>query len=110
MSLKVLTVNKVLGAKVLTANEVGDVEGDDGSNDRSKHMMPKIGRSESQKSAKSQKLSKSRKSKGEKLKKPSKSGNSPNFDAKDRELSFLTPEARSAFNRLWLAFTKAPVL
>ena len=63
-----------------------------------------------QKSARFQKSSESRKSKGEKSKKPPKIGNSPNFDAKDTRPSFLTPEARSAFNRLRLAFTKAPIL
>ena len=59
------------------------------------------------------KLSKSGNSKGKKSaksKKPSKSGNSPNFDAKEAGPSFLTPEARSAFNRLRLAFTEAPIL
>ena len=40
----------------------------------------------------------------------SKSGNSPNFGATETGPSFLTPEARSAFNRLRLAFTKAPIL
>ena len=70
----------------------------------------KSGKSKGQKSAKSQKLSKSRKSKGEKSKKPPKSGNSSNFNAKDTGPSFLTSKARSAFNRLRLAFTKAPIL
>ena len=40
----------------------------------------------------------------------SKSGNSPNFGATETGLSFLTPKARSAFNRLRLAFIKAPIL
>ena len=63
---------------------------------------------------------KSRKSKGQKMSKSqksaksgknsSKSGNSPNFGATEAGPSFLTPEARSAFNRLWLAFTEAPIL
>ena len=70
----------------------------------------KSGKSKSQKLAKSQKSFKSGKSKGEKLKKPPKSGNSPNFDTKDTGQSFLTPKARSAFNRLQLSFTKAPIL
>ena len=59
------------------------------------------------------KLSKLGNSKGKNLaksKKPSKSGNSPNFDAKKAGLSFLISKARSAFNRLWLAFTEAPIL
>ena len=70
----------------------------------------KSGKSKGQKLAKSQKLSKSGKSKGEKSKKPSKIGNSPNFDATETGSSFLTPGAREAFNRLWLAFTKALIL
>ena len=45
-----------------------------------------------------------------KSKKLSKNGNSPNFDAKKAGPSFLTPEARAAFNRLRLAFTEAPIL
>ena len=60
--------------------------------------------------SKGQKLAKSWKSKGEKSKKMSKSGNSPNFNATEAGLSFLTPDARIAFNCLWLAFTKAPIL
>ena len=60
--------------------------------------------------AKSQKLSKFGKSKGEKSIKPSKSRNSSNFNTKNCKPSFLTPKARSAFNCLRLAFTKAPIL
>ena len=106
MSLQMLATNKLLGARVLTANEVGDVEG----SNRSKYMKSKTGRLESQKSAKSQKLPKSGKSKDEKSKKPSKSGNSPNFNIKNSGPSFLTLKTRSAVNCLPLAFTKAPVL
>ena len=40
----------------------------------------------------------------------SKSGNLPNFDAKENGPSFLTPNARTAFNHLRLAFTKASIL
>ena len=59
--------------------------------------------------SKSQKMSKSRKSaKSGKI--SSKSGNPPNFGATESEPSFLTPKARSAFNRLRLAFTEAPIL
>ena len=36
-----------------------------------------------------------------------KSGNLLNFDTKKNEPSFLTPNARTAFNYLWLTFTKA---
>ena len=104
---QVLAANEVLGARVLAADEVGSVGGGgrDESSDGSKRVEPKTG-----KSAKSRKLSKSGKSKGEKSKKPPKSGNSPNFGATGSGPSFLTPEARSAFNRLRLAFTKAPIL
>ena len=63
--------------------------------------------------SKGQKSSKSGNSEGKKLaksKKPSKSGNLPNFNAKEAGPSFLTPKARSAFNRLRLAFTEALIL
>ena len=39
----------------------------------------------------------------------SKSENSPNFGTIEVGPSFLTPSAREAFNRLWLAFIKAPI-
>ena len=105
MSSQVLAANEVLGARVLAADEVGSVGGGGGdeSSDGSKRVEPKTGRSESQKSAKSRKSSKSGKI-------SSKSGNSPNFGATESKPSFLTPEARSAFNSLRLAFTKAPIL
>ena len=106
--LQVIAANELLGAKMLAADEVDDVGGGDGSNDGLKYVEPKI-----RKSAKSLKLSKSRNSKGKnsaKSKKPSKSRNSPNFDVTEAGPSFLTPEAKTAFNRLWLAFTKAPIL
>ena len=54
-------------------------------------------------------MSKSGKSKSKKSKNLSKSGNLPNFDTKNSGQSFLTPKARLAFNRLRLAFTKAPI-
>ena len=72
------------------------------------------------KTSKFQKLSQSRKSKSEKTsksqnlaksgKKLSKSGNSINFDAMEVEPKFLTPNVRTTFNRLQLAFIKAPIL
>ena len=72
------------------------------------------------KSSKLGKLSKSGKSKSEKTsksrnlarlgKKSSKSGNSTNFDATEDRPKFLTPDARTAFNRLRLAFIEAPIL
>ena len=58
---------------------------------------------------KSKKLSKSRKS-AKSGKKLSKSGNLFNFDTMNNKSSFITPEARAAFNRLWLAFTNVPIL
>ena len=73
----------------------------------------------SEKTSKSRKLSKSGKSKGEKTsksqnlaksgKKLSKSGNSTNSDATEDGPKFLTPDARTAFNRLRLAFIEAPI-
>ena len=80
----------------------------------------KSGKSKSEKTFKFRKLSKSEKSKGEKTsksqnlaksgKKLSKSGNSTNSDATKDGPKFLTPDARTAFNRLRLAFTEAPIL
>ena len=69
---------------------------------------------------KSRKLFKSRKLKGKKTsksrnlakseKKLSKSENPSNFDATEAGSKFLTPNAKIAFNHLWLAFTEAPIL
>ena len=103
ISSQVLTANEMLGARVLAINKIVDIGGGNGS----KRVEPKTGRSESQKLAKSQILFKS---KSEKSKKLWKSRNSPNFNATEARLSFLIFEARTAFNRLWLAFIKAPIL
>ena len=87
-----LADNKVLAARVLAADENDDIGGDNGLNDRSKHVESKP-----EKSAKSGNL------KGKKLakfKKPSKSRNSPNFGVMEPGSSFLTLKARSAFDRL----------
>ena len=73
-----------------------------GFGDDSVEYAKKSGKSKGQKISESRKLAKS--------KKPSKSGNLPNFEAKNSGLSFLTPKTRAAFNHLWLAFTKAPIL
>ena len=100
--------------KMLTANEVDGVEGDD-------KLIKKCGKlSKTGKLSKSQKLSKLGKSKSEKMfkswnlaksgKKLSKSGNSTNFNATEDGPKFITPDARTAFNRLRLAFTEAPIL
>ena len=43
-------------------------------------------------------------------KKLSKSGNSTNFNAIDTGPKFLTPDARTTFNCLWLAFIEALIL
>ena len=86
-----------------TSEEVGDGEGSDSVNGSSVEIAKKSGKLKGQKTSKSQKLSKS----GKNL---SKSGNSPNFGATESGPSFLTPKARSAFNRLRLTFTKAPIL
>ena len=99
---QVLATNEVLGAMVLAANEVGDIEDDDRSNNKSKRIKPKPEKSAKSGNSKGKKLAKS--------KKPLKSGNSPNFGATGPGPSFLTPEARSNFNCLRLAFTKAPIL
>ena len=103
MSSQVFAANKVLGARVLAANDIGNVGGDDGLNDGSKGVEPKT-----RKTSKTQKLSKSQKL--DKSKKLLKSGNSPNFGITGPKPCFLIPEARLAFNCLWLAFTKAPIL
>ena len=100
--------------EVFAANEVDGVEGSD-------ELIEKYGKLlKTRKLSKSQKLFKSGKLKGEKTskswnsaksgKKLSKSGNSTNFDAMEDGPKFLTPDARTAFNRLRLAFTEAPIL
>ena len=99
MSLQVIAANELLSVRVFAADKTGNVEG----GCRSKHVKPKVGRSKNKKLFKSQKSAKSRK-------KLSETRNSPNFDAKNNELSFLTPEARAAFNCLWLTFIKALIL
>ena len=94
-------------------NGNGEVdEFDDGENDV-KHAK------KSGKTSKSRKLSKSGKLKGEKTfksqnlaksrKKLSKSGNSTNSDATKDGSKFLTPNARTAFNCLRLAFNEASI-
>ena len=90
----------------LTLVEISDGKG--GDDIGSKKLAKKLG-----KLSKGLKLSKLGNSKGKNLaksKEPAKSGNSPNFDAKAAGLSFSTSEARAVFNRLRLAFTKAPIL
>ena len=79
-----------------------------------------VGRNDMKHAKKLGKLFKSEKSKSEKMskswnlaksrKKLSKSGNSTNFDAMEVGPKFLTSNARTTFNRLWLAFTEASIL
>ena len=92
MSSLVFAANKVQVASVLVANEISDVK--DGG--RSKPIKLKTRRSESQKLSKS--------------KKPSKSGNSSEFATKRDRPNFLTPNARTVFNRLLLVFIEASIL
>ena len=80
-------------------NSNGEVNGFGGGVEHAK----KPGKLKGQKMFKSRKSSKSGKN-------SSKSGNSPNFSATESGPSLLTPKASSAFNCLWLAFTKAPIL
>ena len=65
--------------------------------------LSKSGKSKSKKMSKSQNSAKS----GKKL---SKNGNLTNFNATKNGPKFLTPDARTAFNRLRLTFTEAPIL
>ena len=99
MSILKITVSSyvLIANEVLSINEFGGVEGGNKS-------IEKCGKfSKTRKLSKSRKLAKS----GKKF---SKIGNLPNFDTKKNESSFLTPNTRTAFNRLWLAFTKADFL
>ena len=65
--------------------------------------MSKLKKSKSEKMSKSQNLAKS----GKKL---SKNGNSSNFGTIKAGPKFLTPDTKTDFDRLWLAFIKAPIL
>ena len=88
--------------EVLFVNEVGGVEDSD-------KLIEKCGKqSKTRKLLKSLKLSKFQKlaKSGKKL---STNRNSPNFGATKAELSFLTSDARTAFNHWRLAFIKAPI-
>ena len=99
--------------KVFAANEVDIIQGGGKKIKKSVELKTR-------KLSKNLKLSKSRNLKGEKLftfqksarsgKKLLKSGNSSNFNAKKNEPSFLTPNARAAFNCLWLTFIEILIL
>ena len=82
MSLQMLVANEVL-----TANEIGGIEGGNELIEKYRKL------SKTRKLSKSQKLAKL----GKKL---SKSGNLPNFDAEENGLSFLIFDAKTAFNCL----------
>ena len=86
----------------------GNGEDDEFGSDGVEHAK-KSGKSKGQKTSKSQKLAKSWKL-SKSRKNSSKSGKSPHSGATKTGSSFLTPKARSAFNRLRLTFTKAPIL
>ena len=96
------------GSRSVSGRNNGDGEvdkfRDDGLED-----AKKLRKSKGQKTSESRKTSKSRKS-AKSEKNSLKSGNLPNFGATEVAASFLTPGARETFNRLWLAFTKAPIL
>ena len=92
--------NKSASRKNNGNNEVG-------FDDDSIEYTKKLKKLKDQKLAKSQKLSKSKKSKSNKL---LKSKNSPNFDAIEARPSFLILDAKTTFNCLQLAFTKALIL
>ena len=79
------------------------VDGNGVEHTKKSGKLSKSGISKSKKTSKSQNSAKSEK-------KLSKSGNSTNFDATEDGPKFLTPDARTAFNRLRLAFTEAPIL
>ena len=100
---------KTTGLPDVSGPELGNGDGEVVGFDVSggdEELAKKSGKS---KGKKSKKLSKSRKS-AKSGKNLLKSRNSPNFGATKTGPSFLTPKTRAAFNRLWLIFTKAPIL
>ena len=109
LMLKTTVSSQVLIAdKVLAANEVDGVEDGDELIEKC-GKLSKTGKSSKSQKSKSEKMSKSQNS-AKSGKKLSKSGNLTNLDAMEDGPKFLTPDARTAFNRLWLAFTEAPIL
>ena len=103
MSSQMLVANKVLAI-----NEVNGVEGSDKLIKKCEKLSKtrkssRSGKSKSEKMFKSRNLAKS----GKKL---SKNENATNFDATKDRPKFLIPNARTAFNCLWLAFTEALIL
>ena len=86
--LQVLAIDKLLSSRVFAINKISNIKGGGGL----KFVKPKIEK------LKSQKLFK--------FKKVSKCENSPKFSAKKIGSSFLIPNIRIFFNRLWLVFIK----
>ena len=99
--LKTTRLPDMSGPEVENGNS--EVVGFDVGSDGGDELAKKSEKSKSQKTSKSGKLAKSEKN-------SSKSENPPNFGTTEIGPSFLTPKARSAFNPLRLAFTKAPIL
>ena len=97
-----LAPNRNNGKRLASGKNNGNGEVDEFGGDSVEHAK-KSRKSKGQKTSKSPKSAKLGKN-------SSKSGNSPNFGATESGPSFLTPEARSAFNHLRLAFTEAPIL
>ena len=105
---KTMSLQLLIADKLLIANKIDSIEGDNGNELIKKFTKLKIG-----KLSKDQKLSKSKKSnskKSAKSKKLSKNKNSPKFITKKAGSNFLTLKAKAIFNCLWLAFTKASIL
>ena len=72
---------------MLATDKIGNVEGGDKLIEKCRKLLKTGKLTKSQKSAKSRK-------------KLSKIGNLSDFDVKKNELNFLTPDAKTAFNRL----------
>ena len=98
----IVSLQVFVADKVFAANEVNGVEGGDELIKKCEKLS-RSGKLKSKKTFKSQNLAKS----GKKL---SKIGNSTNSDATKDGPKFLTPDAKTTFNHLRLAFTKAPIL
>ena len=87
----------LIAYEMLAADKGGGIEDSDELIEKYRKLSKTRKLTKSQKSAKS----------GKKL---SKSGNLSNFHAKKNGPSFFTPNTKTAFNHLWLAFTKALIL
>ena len=96
-------------SQVFITNEVAAINKFGGIEDCHKLIEKYQKLSKTGKLSKSQKLFKSQKSTTSK-KVLSKSENFSNFNVKENGPSFLTLDARTAFNHLWLAFIKVLIL